>query len=243
MPELTFLHTNDMHGRTESLSWLERNLSSYPREATLLLDAGDAIAGSNTAFRRFESNLVRMARLGYDAMTMGNREFHYLRRVLEWREDERGFPLLAANLEDMRGLNRWRRSLRFQKKKFAVGVVGATVVQYPVGAVWERLFGFRFLDPLLVLKSLIQELRADCDLVVFLSHLGLDVDRKAAEVLQPDLILGGHTHETTVEPVVVGSTTIVQNGSHGHYLGEIQAERQGSRWNFAYRLLSSRGDL
>ena len=204
MPELTLLHTNDMHGRVSCLDWLERNLVRYSRESTLLLDAGDAIGGSNTAFRRFEPNLARMTALGYDGMTMGNREFHYLRGILNWREEERGFPLLAANLEDMRGSNRWRRSVRYEKSGLRVGVVGATVVQYPVGAFWERLFGFRFLDPLLCLGAVIEELRRDCDLVVFLSHLGLDQDRRAAERFELDLILGGHTHDTTVEPVRVG---------------------------------------
>ena len=39
---------------------------------------------------------------GTGVQAMGNREFHYLRRVLTHRQAQRRFPILAANLEDLR---------------------------------------------------------------------------------------------------------------------------------------------
>ncbi len=217
---LTLLYTNDLHGASQPLERLE----SYRSLQALKLDAGDAIKGSNTAFRRHEPNLMRMARLGYHAQTMGNREFHYLRRVMRWRAEERRFPLLAANLVDLRGASQglFQTHLVTEVDGIRVAVIGATVVQYPVGSPWETVTGFRFLDPATCLPPLVKRLRSGVDAVLFLSHLGLEQDRLLAAELEVDLILGGHSHDLLREPEKVGSTWIVQGGSHGRYLGLIR---------------------
>lgn len=193
---------------------------------SLLLDGGDALSGSNTAWRWTEPILLKMRRLGYAAMAMGNREFHYFRWVQRWREQEREFPLLAANLVDLtRPQWPWRRSLERHHDGIRVALVGATPVQYPVGSPWERLTGFRFLDPVACLPGLCEELRARNDAVVLLSHLGLKADLQLADRgLAVDLILGGHSHDLTPEPLWRGKTAVVQGGSHGRYLGELELD-------------------
>ena len=88
------IHTADCHGTHAVYDRLRSQLDND----TLFLDAGDAIAGSNTAFQLSEPNLALLSELGCRAMTMGNRELHYLPWILERRAQERNFPLLAANL-------------------------------------------------------------------------------------------------------------------------------------------------
>ncbi|MGE0488520.1 MAG: metallophosphoesterase [Vulcanimicrobiota bacterium] len=222
MSSLTIVHTNDLHGCSQPLE----RLAGEARSQAVLLDSGDAIAGSNTAFYLHEPNLARMSQLGYRAMAMGNREFHYLRRVLAMRRRERNFPLLAANLVDLRGQSQglFESHLSLELAGLKLAIFGATVVQYPVGSGWERLTGFRFLDPELCLPPLVRRLRGDHDLVIFLSHLGLDVDRRLAPRLEVDLVLGGHTHDLLEQPEKVGRSWIFQGGSHGRYFGRIHLD-------------------
>ncbi len=223
---LHLLYTSDMHNRLEPLARIPQLL----RSDSLLLDGGDALAGSNTVFRWEEPALVRMGRLGYRAMAMGNREFSYFRWVLRWREQERPFPLLACNLQDLRQRQQdWRSWVELPEHRAIV--VGVTPVQYPVGSAWERLTGFRFLDPANCLPPLLEELRPRARHLIVLSHLGLKVDLQLAERgLAADLILGGHSHDLTPLPLRRGGLMLVHPGSHGRYLAELEHCPQRGCW-------------
>jgi 5'-nucleotidase len=240
MSRLTLYHTNDMHGCQDLLALLE----SLDRGGdSLLVDAGDALVGSNTVFRLAEPILERMSRLGYRAMAMGNREFHYLRSVHKRRCAQRSFPMLAANLVDLRGGRPfWERSLELEVGGLRVGLFGATPVQYPVGAVWEKLSGFRFLDPARTLPPIAEELASRNDLVILLSHLGARLDREMAPRLPGvSLIVGGHSHTLFTLPERAGDAWIVQTGSHGRFLGEVRLEPGRTPVGIEYRLLPADG--
>lgn len=237
MSRLHLYHTNDVHGREDLLDLLE----SRGREAdSLLLDAGDALQGSNTLFRRSEPILERMSRLGYAAMAMGNREFHYLHAVQQWRRSQRTFPLLAANLVDLKGRQPlWDASVELEVAGLKVGIFGATPVQYPPHAVWEKLSGFRFLEPADCLPALAEELASRNDLVIFLSHLGARADRALTPRLPGvGLVLGGHSHTLFTVPEPAGKAWIVQAGSHGRYLAHLQVE-PGRPPTVEYELISA----
>lgn len=235
-PPLRIIHTADAHGAQEVYDALRSQLGPQ----TLLLDAGDTLLGSNTAFRWSEPNLRRMSDLGYHAMTMGNRELHYLPAVLERRRQERNFPLLAANLLDLWGRQTtWQEGLSVECAGLRVGIFGMTVVQYPVGSLYEKLLGLRFLPPETLIEYLVEKYQAENDVVVFLSHLGIDWDRRLAKQLEAkprlrcDLILGGHTHLHLKEPERYGSTLLSHIGSHGQGYGVWERLKDG--WNFRYQ--------
>ncbi len=207
---------------------------------TLLLDAGDSILGSNTAFRWTEPNLKLMSELGFHAMTMGNRELHYIPAVLERRQQERNFPLLAANLVDLWGRQTtWQEGLTLECAGLKVGVFGMTVVQYPVGSFYEKLFGLRFLPPETLIEHLVEKYQAEHDVVIFLSHLGVEEDRALAKRLQAkphlrcDLLLGGHSHVNLSEPERYGRTLVSHIGSHGRGYGFW--EFTSGVWSFSYK--------
>ncbi|MCB1852335.1 MAG: thiosulfohydrolase SoxB, partial [Gammaproteobacteria bacterium] len=81
------------------------------------------------------------------------------------------------------------------------------------------------------------------DLVVVLSHNGMDVDLKmAAQVSGIDVIFGGHTHDGVPAPSVVpnrGGRTLVTNaGSNGKFLGVMDLDvGEGKLRDFRYRLV------
>lgn len=104
MPDITILHTNDFHGKMPPLAQeiIAREKASSPNP--VLLDAGDAVSSGNIYYRPCgEPILAKMTELGYDAMAMGNREFHFLAAGLRSKVKLARFPVLAANLRDKAG--------------------------------------------------------------------------------------------------------------------------------------------
>lgn len=207
-------------------------------DTDLFLDAGDTIQGSNSAFRWSEPNLGTLTSLKCDALTMGNRELHYLPLVRARRAHQGRFPLLAANLVDLWGRpTTWQEGVSLERAGCKVGIFGMTVVQYPVGSFYEHLFGLRFLSPETLIEPLVERYQEHHDVVVFLSHLGWDWDRRLAQQLEArkdlklDLILGGHSHNLFRTPERIGSTLMSHVGAHGTHFGLWQKD-PGLGWDF-----------
>ncbi len=98
-------------------------------------------------------------------------------------------------------------------------------MQYPEGSAWERVFGWRFLDPIAVARRFAAT-TPDDTLLVVLSHLGLQVDRQlAAAVPRLDLILGGHSHDTLHAPEYAGGVPIIHAGPYGAFVSRTELER------------------
>lgn len=237
--EMTLLHTNDMHDRRGVFPVLE----AYPRDrCTLLVDAGDAIRGSNTVFRLHEPILDAMSRVGYDAMTFGNREFNYLRGVLHRRHAQMTFPFVCANVRDLRDKvnHLWQPTLVKQVGDVRVGLIGLTPVQYLEPSYWQPLFGFQFLPPTEALRPLVASLRPQVDVLVLLSHSGFDADCQIARAIDGiDIIVGGHSHTLLETPRRVGGTAIVQTGAYGRFVGKmrLRAKEGGAVEVLDYALL------
>jgi sulfur-oxidizing protein SoxB len=84
---------------------------------------------------------------------------------------------------------------------------------------------------------------AGAQVVVVLSHNGMDVDLKmASRVTGIDAILGGHTHDGVPQPVKVknksGVTLVTNAGSNGKFLGVLDFDVKGGKISdFRYKLL------
>lgn len=94
----------------------------------------------------------------------------------------------------------------------------------------KRNAGVAVDDPVAIAKEVVPELRKKADIVILLSHLGLDADQDLADrVPGIDLIVGGHSHTRLNRPVRIrngtdngyGGTLIVQAGYRGEFLGRI----------------------
>lgn len=223
-------HTSDIHNRRGFAPTL-RSLRS--REPGLLFDCGDSLRGSQTVYHKDEPVIAEIDEAGYDAQAMGNREFHYCFNLLRARARRMQHPLVCSNLVDAKG-----RELPFDRYRVIeaegvrVHVVGLLIMQYPQGSPWERLFGWRFLDPATVVGGHAQTLEAR-DLLVVLSHLGLRLDRKlAAAVPRIDLLLGGHSHDTLSQPEKVCGVPIVHAGPYARHVSKsvLAYDSQNAGW-------------
>ena len=224
-------HTSDLHDHRGFVSRLREMREAEPG---LLFDCGDSLRGSQTVYHRREPIIAEIDDAGYDAQAMGNREFHYLFGCVRARAAQMRHPFVCSNLVDTKHRELpFRRSLTIPYAGTRVHLIGLLIMQYPAGSSWERVFGWRFLDPFETVRELSAGIPQDEPLIV-LSHLGLSLDRKlAAAVPRIDLLLGGHSHDTLHEPELVGGVPIVHAGPYGKYVSRTQLERTGDRFSVA----------
>lgn len=225
---VTIYHTTDLHDSRKAVLELAKVQRD---ENTLFLDSGDAIGGSNTAFRLSEPIIHMMNRIPYDAMAMGNREFNYLRQVLRIRHQQAVFPVLCANLNDQRGHgDKYYQPYIIKAVGGAkVGIIGLTPVQYEDGSFWHKVMGFSFKDPFETAARLVNELKERTDLIILLSHLGIDQDDKMAKTVKGiPFIIGGHSHVLLEKPMRVNQSLIFSAGSFGSHYGRITLKTQAA---------------
>ena len=94
------------------------------------------------------------------------------------------------------------------------------------------------------LQKVVNEARSKgAQVVVVLSHNGMDVDLKmASRVSGIDAILGGHTHDGVPAPTIIknrgGQTLVTNAGSNTKFLGVLDFDVRGGRiQDFRYRLM------
>ncbi len=195
--------TGDLHGRLSEEA--EEHITALRQQAenTLLLDAGDAVEAGNLAVGKRKSPILeRMSRLGYDAMAMGNRESHPFRKALERKLAAAKFPVLAANMMAKRlplppGVRSHLR--RRLSDGIRVAVIGLAPQMTAPESWWSRVTDYVFDAPEKTAAGLVRKLREKAEVIVLLSHCGLEVDRKLAQIPGVDLVLGGHGHEEIIE--------------------------------------------
>lgn len=209
-------HTSDLHDHRGIVAPLQALRNARPG---LLFDCGDSLRGSQTVYRKNEPILAEIDAAGYDAQAIGNREFHYLFALLEARAAQMQHPLICSNLVDTKGRALpFADHLRLQTPGGSVYLTGLLIMQYPEGSFWERVFGWRFLDPAQAIQAHAARVLPG-ELFVVLSHIGLSLDRKLAfAVPRIDLLLGGHSHDTLHAPEYVGNVPIVHAGPYGKFV-------------------------
>lgn len=230
---------------------------------TLLLDGGDTWQGSGTAYWTRGKDMVGACNLlGVDVMT-GHWEFTYLdEEVLSNIKDFKG-DFVANNIyvkeeaafdyefADFEGFNPDTSNafhpytIKEMEGGIRVAVIGQafpyTPIANPSRFIPHWTFGIRPGE----MQATVNKVRAKekPDVVIVISHNGMDVDLKmAADVSGIDAIFGGHTHDGMPAPTVVtnpgGKTLVTNAGSNGKFLGVMQFDVQNGKVNgFEYRLL------
>lgn len=228
MRKITVLHTNDLHGKLTDYAAeiIAREKASSPHP--ILLDAGDAVSSGNIYYRPGgEPIMARLSELSYDAMVMGNREFHFLDRGLKSKVKLARFPILSANLRSNNGDigPTVRPSITKDIDGIKVTIFGLSVPMITKKMLARKFSPFWFEDPITAAKEIVPELRANCDVLIALTHTGLQTDMELAGAVGGiDLIVGGHTHAVLPELKMVEGTAIAQAGWWGHYLGKIDID-------------------
>jgi sulfur-oxidizing protein SoxB len=218
------------------------------RPNALLLDGGDTWQGSGTALWTKGQDMVDACKLlGVDMMsphwefTLGHER---VKQIIE--KDFAGkIEFLAQNVKTTDfGDPVFKPYALREMNGVKVAVVGQAFPYTPIAnpryMVPDWTFGIQDEE----MQKVVNEARsAGAQVVVVLSHNGMDVDLKmASRVTGIDAILGGHTHDGVPQPVKVankGGVTLVTNaGSNGKFLGVLDFDVKGGKVaDFRYKLL------
>ena len=190
--------------------------------AWLTLDAGDAISGtalSNT----FKGTLdvEAMNRLNYDAMVLGVHEFDYGVDTLKQRIAEAKFPVLSANIVYAdTGQPFATPYVILDRNGVKIAILGLTTGELKQRVATDNFAGLNVVDPIETARQIIPQLQAQSDMIVALTHLGINEDiRLASQVPGIDVVVGGMSHSELQVPMKVGETLIVHDAVFGAHVG------------------------
>lgn len=218
------------------------------RPGALLLDGGDTWQGSATSLWTNAQDMVDACKLlGVDVMT-GHWEFTYgQQRVKEIVDKDFAgrVDFVAQNVKTTDfGDPVFKPYVIKQINGVPVAIIGQAFPYTPIAnpryMVADWSFGIQDDN----MQAMVDEARGKgAQVVVVLSHNGMDVDLKMANRVRGiDAILGGHTHDGVPVPVLVknaGGKTIVTNaGSNSKYLGVLDFDvKDGKVSDYRYKLL------
>ena len=210
---LTILHLNDFHGALQptrsgadrpeegGAARLAALVAAERTPTTLFLAAGDLMQGTNLSNLFAGRPVIEAFNLmGLDASAVGNHEFDNGQPALSERAAEARFPFLAANIA---GGGSWQPAVIRKVGSLRVALFGLTTEETPVATHPRNVKGLVFNDAVATARRLVAELRPQADLIVALTHLGVEEDEKLAVAVPGiDVIVGGHTHTKVEQPEV-----------------------------------------
>ena len=205
---LTIVHTNDLHGHVENAAAMTAVVSEVRAKNpnTLFLDAGDCITGTPVSSVFLGEPVFEvMTQMGYDAGIIGNHEFdHGWKQVAKLRALT-GHPLLCANAWDPDGNSFGDEPYHvFTTGGVRIGVIGLLTEDMATLTTTANWAGCKVEPPLAAAKRLVPEVRKLCDVVVLVTHVGVEVDAAIAGAVPGiDVIVGGHSHTELKEPILV----------------------------------------
>lgn len=254
---LNIVHTNDLHSHllpfndyadctlnsSECLGGFARITTFLKQEKqnqnTLILDAGDRFTGTSFyALTKSQYLLPLFQKMPYDVVTLGNHEFDDNLSETEMFLSNWGIPVVVSNMvippsETLSQIVKPYVILERGNRK--IGVIGLLTTETNV----MKPSQITITDIDEALSHAIQQLKQNrVDIIVVLSHIGLDEDKKIAEKFPDiDVIVGGHSHSLLSNdtqqihrvddyPIVRnnGKTVIVSSGKGGHFVGKLSVE-------------------
>lgn len=255
---LHFTELAEIYGKMGGFAHLATLIKQLREEAgegnSLLLDGGDSWQGSATALWTQGRDMVAACNLlGVDVMT-GHWEFTYgSERVLENLKQFNGeFAAQNIALTDAARFDSdddnptvFKPYVINTLQHARVAVIGQAFPYTPIANPRRFIPDWQFGIQEHNLQAVINQIKIDkaADVIVLLSHNGLEVDLKlASRVGGLDVILGGHTHDALLQPVLIdnsgGKTWVSNAGSHGKFLALLDLEVSNGRLKgLNYRLL------
>ncbi|MFH1463427.1 MAG: bifunctional UDP-sugar hydrolase/5'-nucleotidase [Pseudomonadota bacterium] len=249
--------TERCYGGMARVAWIIKQ-ERLRSDRVLVLDTGDLFQGA-AIFNEFggDAEMKVMTEAGYDAVVVGNHDFgEGAAHLSDVYAAYGGFHFLAANYDFESSDEPWASQLEdqvepsvlFELDGLRVGVVGIGNLS-SLTSIYDQDNSMD-VSPLATEQAI--QIQTDlltamgADLIVVLSHLGLDDDFELARNIanpEVDIILGGHHHVVTdPPPVIINRVTgkripVVHSGAFTKYVGRIDlVVRDGEIQSMDYEL-------
>ena len=257
---LNFSEFASQYGKLGGYAYLKTVVDNLRNEAdgkALLLDGGDTWQGSGLSLFTNGEDMVESSNiLGVDVMT-GHWEFTYgqsqfIKNIKKFKGEFVAHNISLTEEAQFDGEEAYDDFGHFQKpytiKKISnhrIAIIGQafpyTPIANPGRFVNNLTFGIRENE----LQELVNRINQNDkpDIIVLLSHNGVDVDKKlASRVKGIDIILGGHTHDVIPKPIEIINerhrTIIINSGCSGKFLSVLDLDiHSKSSFDYRYNLL------
>lgn len=231
LEKIHIFHTNDLHShfenwpRMQSYIRAQRQMLAQEQETSFLMDLGDHLDRSNiyTEATLGLGNIQMLNAADYDVVTIGNNEGITLTfEQLYHLYDEAKFEVVVGNLSSQNGQSpSWLKQSTILTTQYGttIAVVGATAA---FDMFYESLH-WTITDPIEAIIGEVQRVRSEVDIVVCLSHLGMNDDELLANRC-PDInvIFGSHTHHVYEQGKWVNGVLLTGGGKFGQYTGHLK---------------------
>jgi 2',3'-cyclic-nucleotide 2'-phosphodiesterase (5'-nucleotidase family) len=239
-----FYYTNDLHSYFDHWPQVVTFLKGKRLESIRLgesswtVDVGDHMDRVHpiTEGTMGGSNVRLLNQAGYDFATLGNNEGITLsHQTLYHLYDQAEFNVICSNLTCTTEKNPdWLHTSAVVESNHGIkiGFIGLTAKFNP----YYHLLGWHVEDKEGILEQEIRHLKEKTDVILLLSHLGINEDQRIAEAFpEIDVIIGGHTHHLLRTGQVVNQTLLTAAGKHCGFVGEVTLT-----WNHATNQLESK---
>jgi 5'-nucleotidase/UDP-sugar diphosphatase len=248
-PQFTLLYFNDLHGhlvpftregdttqvggaaRMATLVRRVREDNEARGRPTLIVEGGDIFQGTplSSVFQG-EPDFKFLNSIGLDAMVLGNHEFDFGLDVLQKRISEAKFPVLAANVRWNEGGELFAQPylLRRLSNGVRLAIFGLVTDETPETTDPVNVRDLVFEPPMLATARYMPILQNRADVIVALTHIGSQSDRKLADTFEEiDVIVGGHDQVLIQRPLLEEEVIITQAQEYGLYLGRLDLAVDG----------------
>jgi len=247
---IVLLHVNDVHGKLEGYTGPGTPVGGYARLATavdqqrkspadrlFLIHAGDEFSRGDTLTRATlgRANIAIMNKVGFDFWVPGNGDYYDGLDNLQKRIAEANFNVLTANIivkTTGRPVAKPYLIQQIGNVKIAFLGLGYIHTEHPSSA------PLVLADAVATAKVFLPEIRKKADIVVAVTHIGFDEDKKlAAAVDGLDVIIGAHSHSLLFAGWPIKSPSgnkvlICQAADLLRYLGRVDltVENKNGNW-------------
>lgn len=243
-PDFTIIYSNDVLGELELCGCDEEQLGGFPRKATviqelkkegrplLVLDAGNLFF-KERPFSTIEKKefvlkseyiLDAYKQMGCDAVNIGEADLFMGLEHLKHLQGRATIPFISSNLYSKKsGKPVFQTYAIKEATGIKIGILGLFSDTVSVDP------SLTVKDPFKTARTIIASLQKTCSLIIVLSNLGLEGDKKLAKNIPAiDLIIGGRATQRMPEPVKEGNSIIVQAYRRGQYLGRLDVTIQAA---------------
>jgi 2',3'-cyclic-nucleotide 2'-phosphodiesterase (5'-nucleotidase family) len=245
--DVTIFHWNDFHARnlpykvskkvkgeeTEyfvgGTAGLLAYLNKFRNSSSLVVNGGDDYQGTPiSSITKGFSQIHLLNLYNLDAFVLGNHEFDYGQYALDSALQGAKFDYLSANVFfKPKNSTMGKPYVIKEINGVKIGIIGLTALELPEVVLPGGISEIRMLNADSVVTAGIAKLKEErCDMIMLLTHIGVDVDKEMARkyYTDVDVIVGGHSHTSLKKPAIQNGVIIVQAGSLGRYLGKLDLQ-------------------
>ncbi len=247
------LQDDDTTGGYARIATMIKQIKAQSNGPVLVLDGGDFLMGSffHLLAREKAFELELLGKMGYDAVTLGNHEFDLkpkgLAQILYAAQNHENRPaILGSNIvfseestEDDTLEQAFLKGLVtpyviIEKEGIKFGIFGLMGLDAAEKSPFSKPVSFS--DPVAAAQKMVTILKDKADIIICLSHSGLDKNKEKSEdellaqkVDGINVIISGHTHTKMEAPITINNTLIVQTWEYGKQMGHIQLTLENQR--------------